>query len=331
MKRRDFIGLCALTAKSLACNRAFAQSPANLHRIAVLLPMPPSDVEFGISARLFIQSLKKFGYNDGENVNLVFRSVGNEPEAIRRNIHNAMLLDPEMVVCRSTAVTRVVYEEIKSVPVVFVQVSDPMGLRIVDSFRRPGGNLTGFTNLEASMGGKWLQILREIAPNINKVAYLGNHDTSPISVELQASMRKRASLVGISLTEIDVRDVDEIRPFFEKIGAETNIGVIVNPGAFTLVNRREITDQARNFRIPSIYPFRYFVDAGGLSSYGPEVHDAFQQAANYVDKILRGAKPAELPIQGPTRLDFVLNLSVAKAIGVEISPTVIAQADEIVD
>lgn len=332
MNRRNLLGALTAAGASIASGEIVASPLGNMFRIAVLLPMPPEDVEFKTSAEIFDTSLSSLGLKNDRDVKLMFESVGYESAEVRRRLAEIMLFRPNMIVCRSSVVTNVVIQEIKSIPIVFIQgTTDPITLRIVEEMRHPGGNITGFTNNEPSMGGKWMQILSEIAPQIARVAYLSNLEVDPISNQIQDSIQKKAAEKGIEVVETKMKMSNEIRPFYEKIALERNMGVIVCPSAFTLVKRKEITGLAAQFRIPSVYPFRYFVQAGGLASYGPEVHDIFKPAANYVEKIMRGTKAGDLPLQGPTKLNFVISLSAAEAIGLKFSPLVLAQADEILD
>jgi putative ABC transport system substrate-binding protein len=197
--------------------------------------------------------------------------------------------------------------------------------------QKPGANLTGFTNLEPALGGKWVELLREISPSLQRIAFLGHQESSPISADLSDSIDQTSKSLNVQAISVPLRMQSDLAPAFQQIANQGRTGLLVAPGAFTLTNRVEITSLAAKYRLPALYPFRYFVTVGGLASYGAEVSTAFQQTADYVDRILKGTKPSDLPVQGPTHLTLVVNAKTADSIGITITPSLLARADEVID
>ena len=330
MRRRNIVGLVAGGVLVSGRSTIFA-APERIRRVTVLFPMPKSDPHFVENERLLRESLRKYGWEEGKNLTLIVASVGSDPAQIDEALPEILTSEPDVIVSRSTAVALALRRRPPQTPVVFLQVSDPVAQGIVARMQKPGGNMTGFTVLEPSVGGKWVELLREIAPDVKRIAFLQDGASSPVSVALAQAIEQVSRSLGVEPLIIPLSERADLEPTFERLSALRPVGLLVAPGAFSLENRSLITALAARHRIPALYPFRYFVTAGGLSSYGSEEAVGFQQAGDYVNRILHGAKPGELPIQGPNRLTFILNATVAEDLDLTVTPALLAQADEIID
>ena len=330
MRRRNIVGLVAGGVLVSGRSTIFA-APERIRRVTVLFPMPKSDPHFVENERLLRESLRKYGWEEGKNLTLIVASVGSDPAQIDEALPEILTSEPDVIVSRSTAVALALRRRPPQTPVVFLQVSDPVAQGIVARMQKPGGNMTGFTVLEPSVGGKWVELLREIAPDVKRIAFLQDGASSPVSVALAQAIEQVSRSLGVEPLIIPLSERAVLEPTFERLSALRPVGLLVAPGAFSLENRSLITALAARHRIPALYPFRYFVTAGGLSSYGSEEAVGFQQAGDYVNRILHGAKPGELPIQGPNRLTFILNATVAEDLDLTVTPALLAQADEIID
>lgn len=330
MRRRNIIGLAA--GFFLIPGRAVAYAaPGRVRHVRVLLPVSQEDPNFAENARVLREALLKYGWAEGKNLTLTFAAVGNDPDEIGRRLPEILTPEPDVIVSRSTAVALALHRRTQRTPVVFTQVSDPVGQGIVATMQRPGDNMTGFTVMEPSMGGKWAGLLREIVPDLKRIAFLQHAASSPISTALAESIAQVCPSLGLETVILPLHTRADLEPAFTRLTALDRVGILVSPGAFTLENRVLITSLAARARIPALYPFRYFVTVGGLASYGTDETVWFQLAGDYVDRILRGAKPGDLPIQGPNRLSFVLNARTADELGLTVTPTLLARADEIID
>lgn len=330
MRRRNIIGLAA--GLILIPGRAVPYAaPDRVRHVTVLLPISVTDPNFGENERVLRDALRAYGWVEGANLRLTFASVGSDPDAIGRLLPEILTPEPDVIISRSTAVALALHRRPQRTPVVFTQVSDPVGQGIVATMQRPGDNMTGFTVMEPSMGGKWAGLLHEIAPDLKRIAFLQHTASSPISTALADSIAQVGPSLGLETLVLPLHARADREPAFARLAALDRVGILVSPGAFTLENRVLITALAARYRIPALYPFRYFVTAGGLASYGTDETVWFQLAGDYVDRILRGAKPGDLPIQGPNRLSFVLNAKTAEDFGLTVTPTVLARADEIID
>lgn len=330
MRRRNIIGLVAGLVLISGRSATFA-APDRVRRVTVLFPMPKSDPYFTENERVLREALRKYGWEEGKNLSLTFASVGSDPVEIEKALPEILQPEPDIIVSRSTAVALALRRRPQQTPVVFLQVSDPVAQGIVATMQNPGGTMTGFTVLEPSVGGKWVELLREIAPEVKRIAFLQHGASSPVSVALAEAIEQGSRSLGLEPLIVPLRERADLEPAFERLSALNAVGLLVAPGAFTLENRSLITALAARYRIPAVYPFRYFVVAGGLASYGSEEVVWFQQAGDYVNRILHGAKPGDLPIQGPNRLSFILNADVADDLGLIITPALLARADEIID
>jgi len=302
MRRRDFINFLGSTAVTWPLP-ARAQQTGRVRRIGVLMGLVEGDPQEREYLSAFQEALRALGWRDGQNLQIENRAAA-DVEGLRSRAMELISLGPELIVTYTTPETNAVRQETRGVPILFVAVSDPIGTGFVESFARPGGNITGFTNFEATMGGKWLELIRDIAPSVKRVAMLFNPATANAGasggVYLQ-SMKAAADILGVELSVSPVNDPAEIDGVFAAMAEHPGGGLIVMPNVFTARNQERIVAQAARFRIPTVYPLLHFVTAGGLISYGIDYSDQFRLAASYADRILRGGKPADLPVQQPTK------------------------------
>jgi putative tryptophan/tyrosine transport system substrate-binding protein len=333
MRRRDFISLVGgtLAASPLQVR---AQQSERMRRIGVLMGYAESDV--GAKGRLdrFVQRLAELGWVDGRNLAIDVRWAAGNPTQTREFAKELVELQPEIIVANSTPVTAALQRETRSIPIIFIGVSDPIGPGFVKSLPRPGGNITGFTNLEETMGGKWLELLREIAPSISQASMLFNPETANAGASggiYLKSIETAARVTGTELIVSAVHDPAGIDEVFAAMAQGSGGGVLVMPNAFTIAHQERIVAQAERYRVPTIYPVAAFVTAGGLLSYGVDGSDLFRRAASYADRILKGANPADLPVQQPVKFELVINKKTAKALGLTIPPDLLVVADEVIE
>jgi len=330
IKRRELFLLFGATVATWPL-AASAQQPARMRRIGVLVAGTPTIQE---PARSLEPGLEELGWRNGRNLQIDYRWGNGNLELMRASAKELVGLEPDLIVAHNTPVVAALMQHTRTVPIVFVAVSDPIGAGFVKSFSRPGGNITGFTIYETTVGGKWLQLLREIAPSLKRVAMLYNPETANAGasggVYLQ-SIEAAAHAMGTELIVTPVHNPDDIDAALAAFSQEPGGGLIVLPNTFTVVNREHIVLQAARFRIPAIYPSVYFIQAGGLASYGVDVADLFRRAASYVDRVLKGDKPADLPVQAPIKYQLVINLKTAKALGLTVPPMLLANADEVIE
>ena len=329
MKRREFIALLcgAVTAWPLAVH---AQQPERVRRIGVLMPLPANDAEGQARVAAFLQGLQELGWSVGRNVIIDIRwFAGNNADA-RKYAVELVALAPDVILAHTSYAVASLLQVTSTVPIVFVGVVDPVGAGYVDSLARPGGNITGFTVFEYSMSGKWLQLLKEIAPSVTRVAV--TRDPSIAAGPGQfAVIQAAAPSLGVELRPIDVRDGDEIERALALFAQSPNSGLIVTSSAQAISHRDLIIALAARHRLPAVYFGRLWAAAGGLISYGPDFLDQFRRAAGYVDRILKGEKPADMPVQVPTKYELVINLKTAKALGLTVPPSLLAQANEVIE
>jgi putative ABC transport system substrate-binding protein len=327
MKRRDFIALLGgAVAWPLA---ALAQQPDRLRRIGVVMGYAESDPNAQVQVTAFRQQLQKLGWIEGSNIRIDFRYAADDPKRIRAVAVELLSLGPDLMVSNSNLVTTILQSEIRAIPLVFVSVSDPISSGFVTDLARPTGNVTGFANFQPSMGGKWLEVLREIAPQAEHVGLILHPE--PPNIGYLKSAEAAAPSLKIKLVGLSVHDATEIEGAVATFAAEPHAGLIIAPNAVTFANSDLIVALAARYRLPAIYPFAFYAKAGGLISYGFDAADQFRQGAGYVDKILRGAKPADLPVQHPTKFETVINLKTAKALGLDVPLHLQQLADEVVE
>jgi putative ABC transport system substrate-binding protein len=278
----------------------------------------------------FMQALTDLGWTDGRNVQMDVRWGGADIDRIRASAQALVDLQPDIILAHAAAATVAVQRETRTIPIVFVNVGDPVASGIVARLDRPNGNVTGFTNLEASLGGKYVELLSEIAPGLKRVAIMFNPDTAPVST-FMPSFETAARLLKVVPIPAPVRSDVEIETAIIPLGREPGGGLVVMPDTFTVVHRASIISAAARSNIPAVYSLSDFTRDGGLLSYGPDPVDHFRRAASYVDRILRGAKPGDLPVQFPTKFEMVVNRQTAAALGLEIPPSILVRADEVIE
>jgi putative tryptophan/tyrosine transport system substrate-binding protein len=329
MRRRDFILVGgAMVAWPLV---ARAQRPDRLPRIGVMYSAVETDLEVQTWDTAFRKRLSELGWDDGRTNHIDYRWGAGSVERMQLFAKELVRLNPDVLVALSTPATAALQAETHTIPIVFAMVSDPVGSGFVASLANPGGNITGFINIEASLSGKWLELLREIAPQISHVGFLFNPWTAPYARYYLDTFRSAASALAVEPIEAPVHNTTEVEAVMTKLGREAGTGLIVMSETSTMVYRETIVSLAARYRLPTIYPYRFFVRGGGLISYGVDAADLLRRAASYVDRILRGAKPNELAVQLPTKFELIINLKTAKALGLTISPTLIARADEVIE
>jgi putative ABC transport system substrate-binding protein len=329
MRRREFITLIGGAA---ACwpLAARAQQPERMRRIGALIGFAENDPEQRARNTAFLNRLEELGWKDGRNLRIDYRFSEGDPERMRAHARELVALSPDLILVQTNPALTALRQTTSTVPCVFVQVSDPVGSGFVKSLARPGGNLTGFTNFEPEMGGKWLEVLKENAPDIVRVAVLLHADLSVHSAYLRAA-ETAGRRFGTAVIAAEVRNVADIERVVTALAAEPRSSLIVLPHPVHIVHRDQIIALAARHRLPSIYPLRLFANAGGLMSYGIDQIDQWLRAASYVDRILKGAKPADLPVQQPTKYELVINLKTAKALGLTVPPMLLARADEVIE
>ena len=329
MNRRAFITLLGGAAAAWPLT-ARAQQPERMRRIGVLHLQAADDPEQQARIAAFRQGLQQFGWIDGRNLRIDFRwSAGSAADA-RKYASELVALSPDVILTSGAAAVAPLLQATRSVPIVFVLVADPVGAGIVDSLAWPGGTVTGFTSFEYSFGGKWLELLKEIAPSVTRAAVIRD-PTDSAGIGVFGAVQTAASSVGVELSPVNVRDASEMERAIAAFARGSNGGLILTPGGLAFIHRDLIVTLAARHKLPAVYFSRPFVVAGGLASYGPDNIDQYRRAAGYVDRILKGEKPADLPVQAPTKYELVVNLKTAKALGLNIPATVLARADEVIE
>jgi putative tryptophan/tyrosine transport system substrate-binding protein len=329
MNRREFITLFGgAVAWPLA---ARAQEAVQMKHIGVLMGRSESDREGQAFVAAFREELQKLGWAEGRNIRIDYRwATPGDAESIQRVANELVALQPDLVLAQNTPNTAALAQQTRNIPIVFATVSDPVGSGFVANFPRPGGNVTGFTNIEPTTAGKWLELLKEIAPHVARVAFLFNPATAPYEYYL-SSFKAAARSFAVEAIAAPVRDRSELEPVITALARAPNGGLVLMTDTFLLNHREEITSLAVRYRLPAVYPYRAFTEAGGLLSYGNDTHDNFRRAASYVDRILKGAKPSGLPVQAPVKFDLAVNLKTAKALGLDVPPSLLARADEVIE
>jgi putative ABC transport system substrate-binding protein len=329
VRRREFISLVggAAAAWPLA---ARAQQPERMRRIGVLSALPADDPEWQARQAAFHQGLQELGWIVGRNIRIDYRLGPGGGEHLRRHAKELVALAPDAIAVNGTTPLMPLLEASRSVPIVFVNVSDPVGAGFVASLARPGGNATGFTQFEYGMSGKWLELLKQIAPGLKRVGVLRD-PAIPTGIAQLAVLFSAAPSLGVVVTPFDVRDPGDIERGVAAFASGSNGGLIVTASAAGLRHRELIIALAARHGLPAIYPVRIFVSDGGLMSYGIDTLDGYRRAAGYIDRILKGEKPADLPVQQPTKYELAINLKTAKALGLEVPPTLLARADEVIE
>jgi putative ABC transport system substrate-binding protein len=329
MQRREFITLLGGGAVAAGPLAARAQQPEKVQRVGVLMSFAPDDPEARLRVAALEQGLRDLGWVDGRNLRIDYRWAVGDPGRFHRYAKELLALAPDVVLATAGPSLGALQQATRTVPIVFVGVGDPVGAGYVDSLARPGGNATGFAVFEFGFSAKWLELLKEIAPRVIRAAVIRTTDAAGISQ--LAAIQSVAPSLGVELVPIGVRDASEIERVVAKFAQALNGGLIVTAGPLTAVHRDVIITLSARHRLPAVYPYRYFVASGGLISYGPDLIDQYRRGASYVDRILKGEKPADLPVQAPIKYDLAINLKTAKALGLEVPPTLLARADEVID
>jgi putative ABC transport system substrate-binding protein len=328
MKRREFITL--LSGAAAWPLPARAQQPAQMRRIGVLMNMAVDDPQGQANIAAFAQALQQSGWSNGRNVRIDTRWGENDVDRERRYAVELVALAPDVILASGTQSVAALQKATRTLPIVFVGVSDPVGAGFVDNLARPGGNTTGFMEFEYSFSGKWLELLKQVVP-VLKLAAVLRDAANPAGIAQFGAIRAAASSLGLDLSPIDVRDASQIERAVAAFARFANGGLIVTPSATVSAHHVLIIGLAARHKLPAVYAFRSDVTDGGLISYGPSVIDQFRRGASYVDRILKGEKPAKLPVQAPTKFELVINLRTAKALGLTIPPAVLARADEVIE
>ena len=327
-KRRSFITLLGgAVAWPLA---ARAQQGERMRRIGVLMPSAADDPEYQARLTAFLQGLAQLGWLDGRNIRIDTRWAVADADRIRKYAEELVALAPDVILAPGSAMTGPLLQATRTIPIVFVTIPDPVGAGFVESLARPGGNATGFIAFEFGLSAKWLELLKQIAPGLTRVAVL--RDAAVASgIGQFGAIQSVAPSFGVELTPIGVHDPAEIERAVTAFARLSNGGLIVTGSAKTAIHRALIVNLAAQYRLPAVYPGRYFVTGGGLIAYGQDRIDQYRQAAVYVNRILKGEKPADLPVQAPTKYDLTINLKTAKALGLTIPDKLVATADEVIE
>jgi ABC-type uncharacterized transport system substrate-binding protein len=327
--RREFITVLGGAAAGWPV-AARAQQRERVRHIGILLPATADNTEFQARVGAFLQGLQQSGWSIGRNVRIDTRWATASTDEIRRHAAELAALAPDAIVAHGASSVGAMLQATRTVPIVFPTVGDPVAAGFVDSLARPGGNATGFMAFEYSLGGKWLELLKEIAPSVTRAAVFRD-PTIPSGTGMFGAMQSVAPALGIEATPVNLRDADEIRRVLSVFARSGNGGLIVTPSSLSFLHRDLIVALAAQFKLPAVYFLRPFVAVGGLVSYGPDEIEQYRQTAGYVDRILKGEKPADLPVQAPTKHELVINLKTAKASGLDVPPTVLARADEVIE
>jgi putative tryptophan/tyrosine transport system substrate-binding protein len=330
MKRREFMSLIGGAAAAWPLT-ARAQQGERVRRIGALaggVAADDSDAQANFAA--FLQVLQQLGWTDGRNLRIDYRLGLGNVDNIRKCAAELAALAPDVILASGTSPMAPLLQATRTVPIVFVNVADPVGAGFVDSLARPGGNATGFIQFEYSLSGKWLELLKQIAPGVTRAAVLRDPAITA-GIGQFAVIQAVAPSVGVEVSPVNVRDAGEIERAVTVFARSPNGGLIVTSSALSVVHRDLIVTLAARHKLPAVYPRRYYVTGGGLISYGFDIVDQYRRAAGYVDRILKGEKPADLPVQAPTRYELVINLKTAKALGLDVPATVLTRADEVIE
>jgi putative ABC transport system substrate-binding protein len=331
MKRRDFIKAFASLSVALT-PAARAQQAEKMRLVGVLMAHREGDPEFQEYLNAFRQGLEKFGWIEGRNIRVETRwGALDDADVRQRSAKELLTLDPDIILTQNTPPTASMLQETHTVPVVFVIVADPVGSGFVKSLSHPGGNATGFTIMERTTSSKWLELLKEIAPQTKRVAFLFNPRTAPYAKYYYDPFQAAAASLGVEAVVAMVESKSDLETVFAAQAKSPNTGLVIIPDGFLNVHRTEIVSLAERYRLPAIYPWRFFTELGGLMSYGFNQRDFFGAAATYINRILKGEKPADLPVQAPTKYELAINLKTAKALGLEVPPLMQQRADEVIE
>ena len=330
MRRREFISL--IGSGAAAWPLAARAQLDRVRRIGVLMAHPAGDPEFQTYLAAFQERLQKLGWTEGRSIRIDSRwGAPDDADARQRSVKELISLQPDLIFTHTTPNTAALLQQTHTIPIVFATLADPVGSGLVKSLSRPGGNATGFIIMEPTTAGKWLELLREIAPRVNRVAFLFNPATAPYADIYLHPLKAAAVSFAVEALAAPVHDRSEFEPVFAAQAREPNSGLIVMPDSFPNVHRAEIVSLAARYHLPCVYPWRFFAELGRLLSYGSEQGDMFRLAATYVDRILKGEKPIDLPVQAPTEYKLVVNLKTAKALSLAVPQSLVARAAEVIE
>jgi putative tryptophan/tyrosine transport system substrate-binding protein len=329
MKRREFVSLLCNTAVVWPLV-AHAQQSERMRHIGVLLPGTANDAEYQVRMAAFTQELQQLGWSDGRNVRIDIRYAAGDANLTRKYAAELVALAPDVILAPGSTSLGPLLQATRAVPIVFTTILDPVGAGFVDSLARPGGNATGFIAFEYGLSGKWLELLKQIAPSLTRLAVLRDPATAA-GIGQFAAIQSVAPSFGIELRPIDMRKVSEIERAVTTFASASNGGLIVTAGSGSAIHGDVIITLAARHKLPAAYSDRHFVTGGGLISYGPNRVEQYRRAAVYVDRILKGEKPADLPVQAPTKYELTINLKTAKTLGLSVPPTLLASADEVIE
>ena len=327
MRRREFISLLGSAAAAWPIS---VRAQQGVRRIGIVMNLAADDPEGQARVAAFLQGMQEAGWVAGRNARIDVRWGMGDPERIRKNVTELVALAPDAIFATTLPIVVGLQQATRSVPIVFAGLFDPVGAGLVASLARPGGNTTGFAAFEYGLSVKWLELLKQVAPRVTRVAVLRDSLT-PVGIGQLAAIQGVAPSFGVELTPLVVRDAHEIEPAVAAFARGPDDGLIVTIGTLTDAHRDVIGKLAARYRLPAVYPFPFFVRSGGLISYGTDIIDLYRRAAGYVDRILKGEKPADLPVQQPTKIQLAINLKAAKALGLEVPPTLLAHADEVIE
>ena len=332
MRRREFLALLGGIAIAARPGMGRAQHPGRTRRIAILLGVAESDPEAQSRVGALRQELERLGWVDGRNIRIEQRWTGGDAERLRAYTAELVASAPDVIVANPTPIVAALKQATRTIPIVFALVSDPVSSGFVESWAQPGGNITGFTSFESSMAGKWLQALKQMAPRVTQVTVVFNPETAASGGEIfLRPLEEAASPFGFQVRPARVRSAAEIAGLGDPSASGGTTGLLVVPDIFTTNHRDEIIALAARQRLPALYPFRFFAASGGLMSYGIDTLDVFRRAASYVDRILKGAKVGELPVQGPAKFELAINMKTANSLGLTVPPSLLALADEVIE
>jgi putative tryptophan/tyrosine transport system substrate-binding protein len=330
MRRRDFITFVGSAAAWPLAARA--QQPERVRRIGVLMAHAETDPEFQDYLAAFREELRKFGWTEGRNIQIDARwGALDNAEARQRSANELVALQPDVILTQNTPPTATMLLQTRAIPVIFVIVADPVGSGFVASLARPAGNATGFIVMEPTIASKWLELLKEIAPGVKRAAFLFNPATTPFADIYLNPFKAAAPTFAVEAIAAPVHDASELEAVFAAQARGPNSGMLVMPDGFLNVHRAEIVSLAARYGVPTVYPWRFFPELGGLLSYGNEQRDSFRLAATYVDRILKGETPAELPVQAPVKFELVINMKTAKALGLDVPLHLQQRADKVIE
>jgi putative ABC transport system substrate-binding protein len=327
MRRREFITLLGSAAAWPLAARA--QQPEGMRRIGVLMTLAEDSADAQARVRAFREGLQKLGWTPGRNIQIEYRWSAADADRLGKYAAELVALAPDVILANTTPAVTSLQRSSRTLPIVFASVIDPVGSGLVASLSRPGGNATGFITFEYALAGKWVELLKEVAPRVTRAAVL--REPAVAAGIGQFAAIQSVGAIGMDLSVIDLRDLREVEQAVAEFARGSNGGLIVTGSIFAASHRDAIAALAARHKLPAVYPYRYYVTAGGLMSYGPDPVDEYRRAAGYVDRMLKGEKPADLPVQAPTKYELVINLKTAKVLGLDVPPTLLARADEVIE